>query len=144
MRLRHRPEPGRLLDRATVRRRDERGVSSVELVLYTPLLMFAIFLVVQFAMVYLGNNAASAVAREAARVARTTGDPGQAHQAGVQYAANIGKGVLEDYDVKVTMLDNGERVRVTVTGHAQEISPVGVPLVSQTVEGPIERFVESP
>ena len=94
--------------------------------------------------VYLGNSAASAVAREAARVARTTGDPGQAHQAGVQYAANIGKGVLEDYDVTVTMFDNGDRVRVTVTGHAQEISPVGVPLVSQTVEGPVEQFVESP
>lgn len=119
-------------------------MSSVELVLYTPLLMFAIFLVVQFTMVYLGNSAASAVAREAARVARTTGDPGQAHQAGVQYAANIGKGVLEDYDVTVTMFDNGDRVRVTVTGHAQEISPVGVPLVSQTVEGPVEQFVESP
>lgn len=117
-------------------------MSSVELVLYTPLLMFAIFLVVQFAMVYLGNNAASAVAREAARVARTTKDAGQAHQAGVQYADNIGKGVLEDYDVNVTIED--DRVRVTVTGHAQEISPFGVPKVSQTVEGPIEQFVESP
>ena len=144
MRPPRRQRPGRRPSRATVRRRDERGVSSVELVLYTPLLMFAIFLVVQFTMVYLGNSAASAVAREAARVARTTGDPGQAHQAGVQYAANIGKGVLEDYDVTVTMFDNGDRVRVTVTGHAQEISPVGVPLVSQTVEGPVEQFVESP
>jgi Flp pilus assembly protein TadG len=123
--------------------RDERGVASVELVLYTPLLMFAIFLVVQFAMVYLGNNAASAVAREAARVARTTGDTAQAHEAGVQYAHNIGKGVLEDYDVQVTMLAD-HRVRVTVTGHAQEISPIGVPTVSQTVEGPLERFVETP
>lgn len=111
--------------------------------LYTPLLMFAIFLVVQFAMVYLGNNAASAVAREAARVARTTGSAAQAHEAGVQYARNIGKGVLEDYDVDVTLLPN-DRVRVTVTGHAQEISPIGVPTVSQSVEGPLERFVETP
>lgn len=112
--------------------------------MYTPLLMFAIFLVVQFAMIYLGNNAASAVAREAARVARTTGDATQAHEAGLQYAANIGKGVLEDYDVQVTIDEESDRVRVTVTGHAQEISPIGVPEVSQTVEGPIERFVESP
>jgi len=138
----HSRRPRRTADRRS-RRSDERGASSVELVLYTPLLMFAIFLVVQFAMVYLGNNAASAVAREAARVARTTGSAQQAHEAGVQYAQNIGKGVLEDYDVTVTMVGD-DRVRVTVTGHAQEISPVGVPTVSQTVEGPLERFVETP
>ena len=30
--------------------------------------------------------------------------------------------------------------RVTVTGRAQEISPIGVPTVTQTVEGPIEEF----
>jgi Flp pilus assembly protein TadG len=137
-----RPRPHRCANRRA-HPRGERGVAAVELVLYTPLLMFAIFLVVQFAMVYLGNNAASAVAREAARVARTTGDASQAHQAGIEYARNIGKGILEDYDVDVTFLAN-DRVRVTVTGHAQEISPIGVPDVSQTIEGPVERFVETP
>jgi Flp pilus assembly protein TadG len=137
-----RPRPHRSRNRRA-HPRGERGVAAVELVLYTPLLMFAIFLVVQFAMVYLGNNAASSVAREAARVARTTGSVQQAHEAGLQYAQNIGKGILEDYDVTVTKVGD-DRVRVTVTGHAQEISPIGVPTVSQTVEGPLELFVETP
>ena len=49
----------------------ERGVSSLELVLYMPLLLMAIFLTVQFALVYLGNQVISSSARQAARVART-------------------------------------------------------------------------
>lgn len=123
--------------------RGERGTSSVELVLYTPLLMLLVFLAVQFTLVYLGNQAASAVAREASRVARTTLSESQAVQAGRQLAENIGQGVLEDYTIDVRLVD-GETVRVTVTGRAQEISPVGVPRVSQSVEGPVERFVGTP
>ncbi|MGZ4475276.1 MAG: TadE/TadG family type IV pilus assembly protein, partial [Nocardioides sp.] len=53
-------------------RRDERGVSNVELVLYAPLLMVVILFAVQFCLVYLGNQEANAVARETARVYRTT------------------------------------------------------------------------
>ncbi|NYG55130.1 TadE family protein [Nocardioides perillae] len=115
----------------------------MELVLYTPLLMFVIFLAVQFVLVYLGNQAASAVAREASRVARTTQSEAEAQRAGRQLAENIGQGVLEDYDITIRLVGD-ERVRVTVTGRAQEISPVGVPRVSQSVEGPIERFVGGP
>lgn len=126
--------------RGSGRRRDQRGASTVELALYMPLLLFVIFLAVQFTLVYLGNQAAGAVAREAARVARVTGDAGQAQERGRQYADNIGQGILEDYRIAITAV-GGDRVRVTVTGRAQEISPVGVPRVSQTVEGPLERFV---
>lgn len=129
--------------RSLRRARGERGTSSVELVLYTPLLMFLVFLAVQFTLVYLGNQAASAVAREASRVARTTLSEAQAVAAGRQLAENIGQGVLEDYTIDVRLVGD-ERVRVTVTGRAQEIAPVGVPRVSQSVEGPIERFVGEP
>ncbi|MEO9325871.1 TadE/TadG family type IV pilus assembly protein [Nocardioides sp. C4-1] len=125
------------------RRRDDRGASSVELVMYTPLLMFVIFLAVQFSLVYLGNQAASAVARETARAVRVSeGDQGRGRSVGMQYAGNIGGGVLEDVDIQIQLLDGGTRVRVTVSGRAQEISPVGVPRVSETIEGPIERFVQ--
>lgn len=123
------------------RRRDERGASSLELALYSPLLFFVIFLAVQFTLVYLGNQAASAVARETARVARTTGSAEQARQAGQRYADNIGGGILEDYTIAVTPVGD-DQVRVVVTGRAQEISPVGVPRVTETVQGPLEQFVD--
>lgn len=120
-------------------RRDDAGASSVELVFVMPLLMFIIFIGVQFSLVWFGNQAASAVARETARVARVYEDPGRARSEGYQYAANIGEGVLED--VTITIIPIGDdRIRVTVTGHAQKVSPVGVPTVSQTVEGPIEEY----
>lgn len=107
--------------------------------MYMPLLMFVILLAVQASMVYLGNQAANAVARETARVARATGDAGAAQARGRAYAANIGKGVLEDVTIRVRPA-GGDRVQVVVTGRAQEILPVGVPTVSETVEGPLEEF----
>lgn len=122
------------------RRRDERGTSAVELVFFMPILFVVILLAVQFAMVYLGNQAASAIARETARVARATQSQGEAEQAGRRYASNMSTGILNDYTISVVAVGD-DRVRVTVTGQAQKISPVGVPRVSQTVEGPLELFV---
>ena len=107
--------------------------------MYMPILMLVIFMAVQFSLVYLGNAAATAVAREAARVARVTGDVGQGRAAGLQYAANIGNGTLEDVDVDVVPV-GGDRVRAVVSGRAQELLPAFVPRVRQTVEGPLEEF----
>ena len=127
---------------ARQRVRDERGVSTVEMAMYMPILLLIIFATVQFALVYLGNQAASAVARESARVARTSdGDTGAGERAGYQYAGNIGRGILNDVSVRVVPV-GGDGVRAVVSGRAQELSPILVPRVSQTVEGPIERFEE--
>lgn len=112
----------------------------MELVIYMPILFVVILISVQFAMVYLGNQAASAIARETARVARVTADGGEAREAGRRYAANMSTGILNGYQITVVPVGD-DRVRVTVTGEAQKISPIGVPRVSQTVEGPLEQFV---
>lgn len=122
------------------RKRNERGASIVELVLYMPILMLAIFVTIQFSLIYLGNQVASAAARETARVARTTLDSGQAETAGIEYTNKIGKGILEDVQVIVTPVGTQE-VRVEVTGHAQKITPfVDPPTVTQVVQGPLEDF----
>jgi Flp pilus assembly protein TadG len=122
------------------RRRSERGVSTIELVIYAPLLMLMIFLAIQFALVYLGNQAASSAAREAARTARTTLDRDAAEAAGTAYTAKIGKGILEDVTVSVEPIGTDE-VRVVVTGHALKITPfLDPPTVSQSVQGPLETF----
>ena len=110
------------------------------MVFFLPILFTVILIAVQFAMVYLGNQAASAIARETARVARATQDGAEAKQAGDRYAGNMSTGILNDYQISVVPIGD-DRVRVTVTGQAQKISPIGVPRVSQTVEGPLEQFV---
>ncbi|TDD58288.1 pilus assembly protein [Kribbella antibiotica] len=126
--------------RRAQRRRDERGASTIELVLYMPILMLAIFLTIQLSLIYLGNQAASAAARETARVARTTLDAGKAEVAGVEYTTKIGKGILEDVQVSVTPVGT-QQVRVVVTGHAQKITPfVDPPTVTQVVQAPLEEF----
>lgn len=121
--------------------RDDRGVSSIELVLYMPLLLVLMFIGVQSALVWYGNQAASAVARETARSARVYENAAQARAAGLQYAATIADGSLED--VRIDVVRVGDNYRVTVTGRAQELIPIGVPTVRQTVEGPVEEFEDA-
>jgi hypothetical protein len=108
--------------------------------MYMPILLLFIFATVQGALVYLGNEAASAVARETVRAARTNdGNRAEGARVGYEFAGNIGRGILED--VHIQFVDVGpDRVKAVVTGHAQELSPIGVPTVSQSVEGPVEEF----
>lgn len=123
-------------------RRREEGTSAVELVLYMPLLMIAIIFTVQFALVFLGNQAASASAREAARVARVTDDPGLGRAKGESYARNLGQGVLEQVTVTVERVGDAE-MRARVSGVAPRLLPFfAPPRVSEEVQGPIERFVQ--
>ncbi len=122
----------------------ERGATSIELVMYTPILMLVIFLTVQFALTWHGNEIAGAVAREAARVARVGGGTDQALQEaearGVEYAAKIGGSALTDVDVDVVPLPDAQEVRVTVTGRSVEIIGGLAPQVVKTVQGPVEVF----
>ena len=127
--------------RARIRQRDESGASAVELVLYMPILMITILFAVQFSLIYLGGQVASGAAREAARTARVTGDAGAAKAVGDRIVAQIGKGVLDDARVEPQVGE--DQARVTVSGEAKKLLPfLPVPRVSETVEGPIEKFVE--
>ena len=52
----------------------------------------------------------------------------------------LGAGVLNDATVRSTVAD--DRARVTVSGEASKLLPfLPVPRISETVEGPVERFV---
>jgi Flp pilus assembly protein TadG len=125
-------------------KRRDRGASTVEMAMYMPILFFIIFATVQAAMLFLGNQAASAAAREASRVARSGGGTGEAMAAGqargVEYAATVGHGVLENVQVQVFPVD-GRQVRATVTGRGVQIVP-GIPglNITQVAQGPIEEF----
>jgi Flp pilus assembly protein TadG len=126
---------------ARARVRGESGASAIELVLYMPLLMFTILFAVQFSLVYLGGQVASGAAREAARTARVTGDAGQAKAVGERIVSQIGQGVLDEASVEPRV--GAEQARVTVSGKASKILPfLPIPRVSETVAGPVERFVQ--
>lgn len=122
----------------------DRGASSIELVLYTPVLMLVILLTVQFALSWHGSHVAGAVARETARVARAGGGApdalAAAHARGTDYAAAIGGNALREVQVVVTPLPADAEVRVTVSGRAAAVVPGYTPRVSRTVQGPLETF----
>lgn len=124
--------------------RSDRGNSSLELVLYMPTLMVAIFLTVQFSLVYLGNQVISSSARQAGRVARSAGGGVADAEAVAQaYSASVGHGLVTDVLVRVTTVDgaSGPEMRVVVSGQALQLVPWGVaPRVSKTVQGPVEQF----
>jgi hypothetical protein len=109
-----------------------------------PLLMTAIFITVQFSLLYLGNQVVSSAARQAARVARSTGDGAAAELKGVDYANSVGHGLVEKVTVVVTEVDNGTPwpdIKVVATGQALQLVPkVKVGEVTKTVQGPSETF----
>ena len=112
--------------------------------MYMPILFFVIFVTVQLAMLFLGNQAASAAAREAARVARSGGGSDTAmaegRARGLEYAASVGHGVIENVSVVVQPAD-GRQIRATVRGQGIQVVP-GLPglTITQVVQGPIEEF----
>lgn len=109
-----------------------------------PLLMTAIFITVQFSLLYLGNQVVSSAARQAARVARTTGDQVAAEAKGKEYADKVGHGLVEHVEVNVVYVDNGTPwpdIKVVVSGQALQLVPrVEVGEVTKTVQGPSESF----
>jgi hypothetical protein len=123
----------------------DAGVSSVELVLYTPLLMLITFLVIQLSLAYLGNQVASAAAREGARVARVGGGTPQACAAGqakaTEMVATVGKGLLSLTGPPIVEAIGGDQVRAVVRGQPEQVIPFVSFPIEQVVQGPIERFV---
>jgi Flp pilus assembly protein TadG len=108
-----------------------------------PLLMMAIFLTVQFSLVYLGNQVISSSARQAGRVARSGGGVEKATDVARDYATKVGHGLVTDVLVDITQVNgaSGPEMRVVVTGQALQLVPgVAAPRVSKAVQGPVETF----
>ncbi len=105
-----------------------------------PILMLCIFIAVQFALTYLGNQVVSSVARETARAVRQGADSAQAQAVAVDYAQRIGSGVISNLSVNVTHPD-AETVRVTVAADSLHLVAIdGLTRVSAQVQGPLETF----
>jgi hypothetical protein len=131
------------MTRSRPRRQREEGTSAIELVLYMPLLMVAIILTIQFALVYLGNQAVSAAAREAARTTRVTGDRAAGIERGRQYADDLGRGLLSKIDVQVDLVNGDRDVRAVVAADGEQLIPfIGRPRLTEEVQGPLEQFRE--
>lgn len=127
------------------RLRAETGASSVELLVFFPLLMLIILITVQVALSWYGHEVAISTARETARAVReggtTPAELAQAEADGARYAMRVGGGrALTDVDVHIDI--DGDETRVTVTGASMDIVAGLAPGVEASVTAPIEAFKE--
>jgi hypothetical protein len=125
----------------------------IELVMYTPLLVFAMLVIIQAALLFLGNQAVGAAAREASRVARAasdTGSPGGSDEGlrlgairGRAYANSVGHGLITNPEVRFRFVPGpgGQQLETTVSAQGVRLIP-GLPWtqVVQVVQGPVEEF----
>lgn len=122
----------------------DRGSSAVELVLLTPALMLAVFVIVQAALYMHARHIVTAAAQHGARIARTndistaTGIS-DARTATLDYLHTVGGDMTSRSDVSVSR----DATTATVVVHADAISILpGLHLsVTASSRGPLEQFV---
>ena len=126
---------------------DQAGVSTVELVILLPLVVFLTFLPVQAALIWHARQVLIAAAQEGARAARAADlTDEQAQNVGTQqaqqFAGSVGGRAVAGTSVVVCRA--GEQVRVQVTGQALAILPAFSITVHGQAVSPVEHFVAAP
>ncbi|GLZ03970.1 hypothetical protein Acsp03_14360 [Actinomadura sp. NBRC 104412] len=122
--------------------RGDRGASSLEWALLTPILILVMLVVVQFAMVYHARHVALAAAQSGARVARTQpvggGWEGAAREKAAGDVQKIGRDLISG--LRVETGEVGDQRWVEVSGEAVRVVPFMTFRVRQRSQGPIECF----
>jgi Flp pilus assembly protein TadG len=140
--------PGRCRTLARRARRaasSERGSSAIELAILAPVLLFVVWLTIQFALYTQGRQVALAAAQIGARVARqdAASVPGWqaiAEHSAQSYYQGLGTRVLGGTVTATATAAGPSRVQVTVTGKVASIL-LGLPLpISERAGGPVECF----
>lgn len=129
------------------RRRDDSGASALELSFIAPGLIFLIFFCIQGALFFYGRSVALQAAREGVSQLRLAQDeatyddirPGVVSNT-EQFAIDVGREALLDPIATPSYDDDAGRVQMTVTGRVITLVP-GLDLtVTQSAQGPVERF----
>jgi hypothetical protein len=119
----------------------ERGATSIELALLTPVLLFVILFVVQYAMIYHAEQVARAAARAGAREARgadTAGWQAAAKSKAESYAQQIGANIL--IGAEAFPSGGADERFVEVQGEAIAVIPGWNRVVRERAGGPVECF----
>lgn len=121
--------------------RDDRGSTTLELVIVFPVFLAIVFSAVQAAMWWHARNLCLSAAQTGLQAGRIShGTPSQAEASAHSFLARAGGSAVNDPSVSVTMTSTTMRVEVTAT--TMRVFPIpGLDFtVSQVVEGPREVF----
>lgn len=119
-------------------RRSDSGVSSIQLTIAAPVLLWWLMLIVQYGLWWHAKQVADSAAAEAVDVAQTpTGTAAAGEAAARSYLSQAGH--LDD--IRVTVDRGTEVVTVEVGGDAPQLVPGWGWGVTARSQAPIERFV---
>ena len=127
----------------TLRRRfrDERAMTTVQVAILFPVVLFWIMLIVQYGLWWHAKQVANAAAAEAVEAARLpTGPAGDGETAAFAYLAQAGN--LDN--VTITVNREPTTVTVEVHGDAPRLVPGFSWSVTARAQSPLERFVPEP
>lgn len=125
---------------------DDRGISTLEVLIMFPILVISMFMAIQVAMDYYAKEVALAAAEHGVQVGRLTGRTADARAATVDYLhEHAGWLVTNDTNIS-TLGSSGTQIRVTVSGTPVKLISVlaGVVKVKQTATGAVEKFTYDP
>jgi Flp pilus assembly protein TadG len=123
----------------TRQRADERGSVSTELVIATPLLLFLIMAIVQFALWQHANHVARTVAQQSVAAARVEGASASTGQDEAHTVLDQ-IGTKELRNAQVTTTRDDDTTTVIVTGESSSVLPFFHLPVRAVATGPTERF----
>lgn len=119
--------------------RDERGSSSIEMVIALPLVLAVLFLAVQAGMWFHARSIALASAQSGARTSAMLNSSLEAGLSSARsFATDVGGTTLTG--VTVTGDRTATSTTVTVTGHSVRLVPFMDVTVSQSATLPVERY----
>ena len=121
-------------------RRSERGSATLEIAVLGPALLLLVFTIVQASMWFYARSLALAAAQEGVAAGRAyLADPGAASREAQAWLERNAGDSLKSASVSTSA--SGQSVRVEVRGRALAVLPGWAgPTVSQSAEGPVERF----
>lgn len=121
--------------------RDERGMTTIQVAILFPVVLFWIMLIVQYGLWWHAKQVANAAAAEAVDAAQvSTGSARDGEDAAASYLAQSGN--LDNITVTVSL--EPTVVTVEVRGEAPQLVPGFAWSVTARSTAPVERFIPEP
>jgi Flp pilus assembly protein TadG len=121
--------------------RDERGMTTIQVAILFPVVLFWIMLIVQYGLWWHAKQVANAAAAEAVDAAQvSTGSARDGEDAAASYLAQSGN--LDN--ITVTVSREPTVVTVEVRGEAPQLVPGFAWSVTARSTAPVERFIPEP
>jgi hypothetical protein len=132
------------------RRRDDRGITTLQVLIMFPIMVIVMFMAIQMALNYYAQEVAMAAAEEGVQVARVTGNPHDGAVAAIAYLQSHGGAFMPgDTHVNTTCSTpaGGPYTQICIEVTGQPMAVIGalanLTTIDQFASGAVERFIHT-